>query len=106
MADSIPETRQEVVFAAFAKFDHDGSGNVDAADLKGIFSAHLHPKVISGEMSEDEVYLEFLTHFGDKNRDGKIDWNEWCEYYAGISAKIPIDAHFNTLMVQAWKLDQ
>ena len=104
MADQIPEGRQEVVFKAFAKFDADGSGCVDASDLKGVFSAHLHPKVISGEMSEDEVFLEFLTNFGDKNRDGKIDWNEWCEYYAGVSAKIPNDEHFNMLMVQAWKL--
>ena len=26
----------------------------------------------SGEMTQDEVFLEFLQSFGDKNRDGKL----------------------------------
>ena len=60
---TLNETRQAVILAAFAKFDRDGSGFVDAADLKGQYGAHLHPKVISGEMSEDEVFLEFLCNF-------------------------------------------
>ena len=32
----------------------------------------MHPKVISGEITEDEAFLEFLANFGDKNNDGKI----------------------------------
>lgn len=33
---------------AFLKFDKDGSGFIEASDLKGIYSAQIHPKVISG----------------------------------------------------------
>lgn len=101
---NIPEGRQETVFAAFAKFDRDGSGKIEASDLRGVYNANLHPKVISGEMSEDEVFLEFLTSFGDSNRDGCITWDEWCAHYAGVSERIPSDEHFNQLMTQAWKL--
>merc|ERR1711966_453745 len=32
--------------------DNDGSGVIEAADLKGVYSANMHPKVISGEMTE------------------------------------------------------
>jgi hypothetical protein len=32
----------------------------------------MHPKVKEGKMTEDEVYLEFLQSFGDKNKDGRI----------------------------------
>jgi Ca2+-binding EF-hand superfamily protein len=46
-----------MVDKAFLKFDADGSGVIEAADLKGVYSANMHPKVISGEMTEDEVFL-------------------------------------------------
>ena len=88
---SIPESRQNVVFAAFAKFDRDGSGSVSAADLKAAFATNLHPKVVSGEWSADEAFLDFLMNFKDKNQNGCIDWDEWCDYYAAISARIEND---------------
>ena len=91
---------------AFLKFDHSGDGHIDAADLKGIYSASMHPKVISGEMTEDEVFLEFLANFGDRNRDGRIERCEWNDYYAAVSSSIDNDDHFVQLMKAAWRLDQ
>ena len=55
-------------------------------------------------MTEDEVFLEFLAHFGDRNRDGKIQRDEWNDYYAAVSASIDNDDHFVQLMCTAWKL--
>jgi len=63
-------TRQECCDAAFAKFDVNGSGCVTASDLRVAYNAAAHPKVISGEITEDEAFLEFLANFGDKNNDG------------------------------------
>ena len=97
-------TRQAVVNAAFAKFDADGSGVVTAADLRVCYSTNAHPKVISGEITEDEAYLEFLANFGDKNNDGRITHTEWNDYYAAVSASIDNDDHFVELMRAAWKL--
>lgn len=93
-----------MVDKAFLKFDNDGSGVIEAADLKGVYTASMHPKVQSGEMTEDEVFLEFLANFGDKNRDGKIDRKEWNDYYAAVSSSIDNDDHFVQLMMAAWKL--
>ena len=66
---------------AFLKFDKDCNGYIDASDLKypyplihrGVFNGKMHPKVKSGEKTEDQVFMEFLQHFGDKNKDGKIE---------------------------------
>ena len=98
------EKRQAMVDKAFLKFDADGSGEITAADLKGVYNCAFHPKVQSGEMTEDEVFLEFLANFGDKNRDGKIQRDEWNEYYAAVSSSIDNDDHFVQLMKAAWKL--
>ena len=64
----------------------------------------MHPKVQTGEMTEDEVFLEFLQNFGDRNRDGKITRSEWNEYYAAVSASVDNDDHFVQLMKAAWRL--
>ena len=87
------------------KFDRNGDGKIDATDLKGVYNTSFHPKVASGEMTEEEVFLEFLSNFGDKNNDGKIDKGEWNDYYAAVSASVDNDDHFNQLMRTAWKLD-
>ena len=91
-------TRQAVVDAAFFKFDLDGSGYITASDLKVVYNVSMHPKVISGDITEDEAFLEFLANFGDKNNDGNITKEEWNDYYAAVSASIDGDEQFVQLM--------
>ena len=64
----------------------------------------MHPKVISGEITEDEAFLEFLANFGDKNNDGKITIVEWNDYYSSVSSSIEKDEHFVQLVSNAWRL--
>jgi Ca2+-binding EF-hand superfamily protein len=94
-----------MVDKAFLKFDKDGNGHIDINDIRGVYDARMHPKVKSGEWTEDQVFAEFLTNFNDRNRDGKIDRGEWNEYYAAVSSSIDNDEHFVLLMKNAWKLD-
>ena len=53
MRPNLPESRQGVVDAAFAKFDADGSGFIETGDIRGAYDASYHPKVQSGEMTPD-----------------------------------------------------
>ena len=101
---SVNAERQDVIDAAFNRFIRDDSESIEAADLKAAYAANLHPKVISGELSEDEVFLEFLTNFSDRNRDGRIHRDEWNAYYSKISSTIDVNSHFNQLMAQVWRL--
>lgn len=97
--------RQAITDKAFLKFDKDGNSWIDAGDLKGVYNCSFHPKVINGQMTEDQVFLEFLSNFGDRDRDGKITRIEWNDYYAAVSASIDNDDHYVQLMKTAWKLD-
>ena len=96
------ESRMAAVMSIFEKFDLDNSGAIDAAELKGQYACNSHPRVVSGEITEDEAFLEFLANFGDRNNDGKISKTEWCDYYSAVSASVDNDEHFCTLVSKAW----
>lgn len=98
------EIRQDIINKAFHKFDKDGSGVVNSADLQGVFNCDLHPKVQNGEMTVDEVFTQFLAQFGDKNGDGMITKSEWDDYYAAVSSNVDNDDHFVDIIRAAWKL--
>ena len=97
--------RQAMIDKAFLKFDKDGSGLINAVDLRVSYNCSLHPKVQSGQMTEDQVFLEFLQAFGDANKSGTIDRTEWNHYYAAVSSSIDNDDHFVELMRTAWRMD-
>ena len=94
--------RQAVFDQAFLKFDKTCDGFVDAADLSEWYNVEKHPKYISGEMTKDEIFMQFLQNFNDKNGDGKFSRDEFNEYYAAVSADIDRDDYFVLMMQQAW----
>jgi hypothetical protein len=97
--------RQAITDKAFLKFDRDGNGWIDAGDLKSVYNCKFHPKVIDGSMTEDQVFMEFLSSFADRNHDGRIERYEWNDYYSAVSASIDNDDHYVQLMKNAWRLD-
>ena len=93
-----------MVDKAFVVFDKDGSGEISMEDLKGVYNCDHHPKFQSGEMTEEQIFGEFLQSFGDSNADGKITKDEWCDYYRGISSSFDTDEQFVQSITNAWKL--
>lgn len=99
------ERRQAFIDKAFLKFDKEGTGLIDAAEIRQVYNCSMHPKVVSAEMNEDQVFSLFLKNFNDKNNTGKIDRKEWNDYYAAVSSSIDNDDHFVIMMKSNWNLD-
>ena len=106
--------RVAVVKKAFKLMDKDNSGVLDINDIRQQYNAKQHPLVKQGKKTEDEVLLEFLDTFEDHfcdmkghadSRDGKINMNEWIEYYNNVSMSIDDDAYFQLMMNNTWNLD-
>lgn len=66
------KAREAVIAAAFAKLDQTGDGVVTVDDLRGVYSGHAHPKVCSGEWTEDEALHQFLDNFDTFEKDGQV----------------------------------
>jgi hypothetical protein len=86
--------RQATIDHAFNQFIRDDGNSIDAADAKKVFRASLHPLAIRGDATEDEVFLDFLTNFQDRNNDGRLHREDWNAHYLSISANVPEDDHF------------
>ena len=106
--------RKGIAMKAFKIMDRDGSGQLDINDIRQKYNAKSHPKVISGEKTEDEILAEFLDtfedHYADMKghadaRDGKVTGGEWVEYYNNVSMSIDEDQYFEVMMNNTWNLD-
>lgn len=97
--------RRDLVMRAFKKLDRTNTGEITIDDLRGVYSAKFHPKYMNGQWTEEDVFLEFLKTFDSPNEpDGIVSWDEFYNYYTGVSASIDSDAYFDVMMRQAWKL--
>ena len=99
--------RTTLIRRAFNKLDKDKSGSLTWHDLDGVYRVDCHKKFRSGEMTKEQVLEEFLSTFegeGGGKGDGEVTWDEFFDYYSGVSASIDTDAYFNLMMVTAWKL--
>ena len=97
--------RQNIINEAFKKFEKDNSNMIDIRDLKGVFNASKHPKVISGEITQEQAFDEFSRNFNDHTGAGKIELSEWNDYYAAVSASVDDDQHFITLLKSTWQIE-
>lgn len=124
------QAREAVIAAAFAKLDRSGDGVVTVDDLRGVYSGRAHPKVQSGEWTEDDVLRRFLDTFDSSEKDGQVGARavlflprrcpalapqsqpvcpqvtlaEFQDYYSGLSASVDTDEEFVAMMTSAWQL--
>src|SRR5690242_8063198 len=97
------QVRKALVKRAFDKLDVDKDGVIKLSEIKKFYNAAKHPKVVSGEKTQDEILKEFMNVF-DADKDGNLTLAEFEDYYNGVSASIDDDAYFNLMMFNAWKL--
>ena len=105
------ERRIAVVKAAFNKIDLDKSGVVELNEVKRWFNTKNNPQVLSGEITEEDLYSRFIETFGNHHnlysgiRDKRVTWNEFLDYYKFISFVTPDDDLFEAIVIAAWKLE-
>jgi|UniRef100_A0A7S4FUE6 peptidylprolyl isomerase len=97
--------RTAIVDQAFAALDKDGSGVCDLNDLRGTYDASRHPQVIAGRATEKDILDQFLRTFDSQtNPDGTVTYDEFHEYYNGLSGMIDNDDYFESMVIAAWNL--
>lgn len=98
------DRRRQLVLQAFEILDKDHTGEVELNDISAVYSADKHPDVISGKRSAEDVLKEFLDTFDTMEKDGKVTTQEFCKYYANVSASIDDDDYFELMIRNAWHI--
>eukprot|EP01083_Nonionella_stella_P005574 16101_1 len=91
--------RVQLVKAAFHKLDADGSGVIDLSDVRSAFSTNR-----SDQEGEEGTLKKFLEVFESDHPDGKVTWDEFKDYYEGISCLVDNDEYFAHVVKKAWGL--
>lgn len=94
-----------VTLAFIIEYYKIGDGLLTVENLRDVYDVKHHPKYMNGEWSEAQVFCKFLETFDSSVRpDGVVTYEEFYNYYAGVSASIDNDAYFDVMMRKAWKL--
>ena len=56
------QERQACIDLVFNKFDKTKSGYADTNDLRKVFNCAKHPRVMTGELNEDQVFYLYLKN--------------------------------------------
>ena len=105
--------RFQIINQVFNYLDVNNNGYIYLNDMRNLYNVKNHPDVINGRRSAPEVEAEFLDnidyHFQllrtDKLRNGKINFQEFNEYYDIISMSIHSDFLFQNILFGVWGLN-
>ena len=114
------EERQNAINYVFSIFDN-GNGVADVNQMKQVFNCQKHPKFTMGKLNEDQMFYLYLKNFNNVVQPTVtkkviflffliffyffLFYQEWDDYYAGLSVAIDNDAHFITLIKNQFKLE-
>ena len=105
--------RFQITNQVFNYLDVNNNGYIYLNDMRNLYNVKNHPDVVNGRRSAPEVEAEFLDnidyHFQllrtDKLRNGKINFQEFNEYYDIISMSIHSDFLFQNILFGVWGLN-
>ncbi|XP_076810495.1 calcyphosin-like protein [Clavelina lepadiformis] len=98
-------SRQTAIQKAFQTVDRTGDGVITIDDLRRVYNAKQHPKYLNGEWSEDQTLRKFLEIFETPDDpDGVVTYDEFYDYYVGLSSSIDNDAYFDVMVQKEWQI--
>ena len=103
-------SRRELIEKIFESLGPDKEGIVNMDKLSEYFNPEAHPDVLKGLKKPEEVYNEFMETFegnhnylnGDEAQFGKVDIDEFCDYYDSISMMVEKDKDFEKMVTGVW----
>ncbi|XP_067855405.1 calcyphosin-2 [Heptranchias perlo] len=97
------EFRKAFVRKAHMKLDPNKTGSISVIDISKFYSARKHPKVLSGESSEQQVRSGFLDTLQEScSSREEVTYCEFEAYYEGLSFGIPNDEDFANVLRNCW----
>eukprot|EP00668_Euglena_longa_P011532 GGOE01013939.1.p2 GENE.GGOE01013939.1~~GGOE01013939.1.p2 ORF type:complete len:328 (-),score=126.25 GGOE01013939.1:180-1163(-) len=101
---NMSEARRQCVRKAFQKVDYNRKGVITTEEMKLFYNPMYDQRLSTGERTTEELVAEFVAQF-DSNGNGLITFQEFEDYYNGVSASFRSDQEFVGMMQRFWNLD-
>ena len=98
------DRRKALVQQAFNILDTDRSGYITVDEMLEKYDFSFHPEVKTGKKTVQQAMREFMCQWDDKDGDGTVSYDEFEDYYKGLSASIDGDDYFELMMRNAWRI--
>ena len=106
---NISEERKMVIIEAFARLDYEMKGFVEISYLKSLYNAKEHPDCKMGKKNENDIINEFNYTFdiymNYKEKSTQCSFEDFIEYYSGISASIENEQYFKDMINGVWNME-
>ena len=105
---NLQERRKLYIVGMFANIDTEKKGEVSIQALKNMYNAKYHPDVLNGTKSQEDAFEQFcysLDLYCEANGiqpNGNLTFENFIDYYSGISACIPDDVYFEDMLNGVW----
>ncbi|XP_069085649.1 calcyphosin-2 isoform X2 [Pleurodeles waltl] len=97
------EHRKAFVRKAYMKLDPNKTGTVPMIDINKFYSAKMHPQVLSGVATEEEIRNALLETLKEACSDPhEVSYCEFEDYYEGLSIGILKDEDFDNILRNSW----
>ena len=93
--------REDVVDAAFRRFDVDQTGETELAPMQDAYDATQHPDCRAGRKSAVQVLREFVRKV-DVSGNGMVRRELFRDYYMELSTSIEDDEQFEEIVHLSW----
>ncbi|XP_028674253.1 calcyphosin-2 isoform X1 [Erpetoichthys calabaricus] len=97
------EYRKSFVRKAYVKLDPNKTGSISITDINKFYCVKGHPKVISGDVTEEQLRAAFITTLQEVCKDkSEISYSEFEDFYEGLSIEITEDEDFINILKHSW----
>ena len=103
---NLSEKRKNLIEYTFSLIDKDKMGRVPINIIRSLYNCKLHPDVYVGVKKEEDIYKEFCYTFDMYcnlyNINEYMTYEQFVNYYWGISASILDDNYFEDILNGVW----
>ena len=105
---NLDERRKLYIIGIFSNLDIEKTGEVSISLLKNMYNCKHHPDVLNGTKTQEEVYEQFCNsldlycEINDIQKNGNLSFENFVDYYSGISSCIPDEVYFEDMLKEVW----
>ena len=96
--------RKSLIRMAFNILDTDQSGIISIEEMMSKYDFNHHPEVKTGKKTIKDAAKEFMKAWENDNADGIITYDEFEDYYKGVSSSIDGDDYFELMIRNSWRI--